>query len=155
MRPSGEAAPRYIPGVLKLNTPSPDGVTTITPPLPPSAATSAIAASAAACAPSRPMRTASLIAWATPTRMKYSPAPVHDRSVHLDPALRGEDRAAAGVEMGIVLEHQDRRLDGVERRAAAREERRAGIERTAQSRTDRLLFDGGDPVPFDHAGAAM
>ena len=41
-RPSGEATPRYIPGVLKPRRRRPRAVTRITPPLPPSAPTSAI-----------------------------------------------------------------------------------------------------------------
>ena len=66
--------------------------------------------------------------------------PVHDRGVHLDPALIGEDRAAAGVEMGIVLEHPHRRLDRVERGAARVEDRAAGVERAVQSGADRRLL---------------
>ena len=40
---------------------------------------------------------------------------VHDRGVELDAAVLGQRGAAAGVELGVVLEHDDRRLDGVER----------------------------------------
>ena len=42
---------------------------------------------------------------------------VHDRRVELDAAVLGQRGAAPGVELGVVLEHDDGGLDGVERRS--------------------------------------
>jgi hypothetical protein len=50
---------------------------------------------------------------------------VHDRGVEFLASFVREDRAAAGVEVGIVLQHAHGGLHRVERRAAACEHRRA------------------------------
>ena len=63
---------------------------------------------------------------------------VHDRGVELVRALMGEDRAFAGVEQRVVLQHMDRRLDRVEARAAFLQHLVAGLERIARARRDRL-----------------
>jgi hypothetical protein len=62
-------------------------------------------------------------------------AAVHDRGVEFDGAVGGEDRAAAGVELGRILEASHRRLDRVECAAARRQHRGSGIERGGERGT--------------------
>ena len=80
---------------------------------------------------------------------------VHDRGVHLDPALIGEDRAAPGVEMGVVLEHAHRRLDRVDRAAAARQDLGAPLQRQIERGADRGVFLRAVAAALDNARAAM
>ena len=69
-------------------------------------------------------------------RHRTGPArrPVHDRGVQFVDPVIGEHRSAPGVEQRIVLQHGHRRAHRVERRAARRQHRPAGIERGAQPR---------------------
>ena len=71
------------------------------------------------------------------------------------PAFGIEHRALAGVEMRRFLQHQDGRLDRVDRLAAAREHGLAGIERAIEIGADRALLFGRKSVAVDHAGAAV
>src|SRR6059036_3251933 len=50
----------------------------------------------------------------------------HDRCVHFDRAVAGENRAATRVEARVVLERAHRAFHGVQRRAARREDAPAG-----------------------------
>src|SRR6266508_3307370 len=50
----------------------------------------------------------------------------HDRCVHFDRAVAGENRAATRVEARVVLERAHRAFHGVQRRAAGREDVPAG-----------------------------
>ena len=91
----------------------------------------------------------------TGDRAGVAVAAVHDRGVHLDAPVIGEDRTAPRVEMRIVLEHPDRRLDRVQRGAAARQDRRACVERAVQRRADRLVLGRRHSRALDHPGPAM
>jgi len=62
-------------------------------------------------------------------RAALEPVAFHDRRVHLDGAVVGEDRAAARVEAGMILEHADGALDRVEGGAALGENLPAGQRR--------------------------
>jgi hypothetical protein len=88
-------------------------------------------------------------------RARRARPPVHDRRVELMCLVPGEDRAPSGIEIGIVLEHQHRRLDGVERIAAGRQDLRSGIERPVQRRPDRGVRFRSRPRRLDDAGAAV
>ena len=63
---------------------------------------------------------------------------VHDRGVELDAPVLGQRRAAAGVELRVVLEHHDGGLDGVERRAAGRQHRVPGLDGGGRARAHAL-----------------
>ena len=58
----------------------------------------------------------------------FHAAAVHEECVELDAAVGGEEAAAAGVEGGVVFEDGDGGFDGIEGRAAAREDTIAGFE---------------------------
>ena len=73
---------------------------------------------------------------------------VHDRGVELHAPVLGERRAATGVELRVVLEHHDGGLDRVERRAAGRQHRMAGLDRGRRARAHPLGPLGvGDRAP--------
>jgi hypothetical protein len=57
------------------------------------------------------------------------PIPHHDRGVQLHGGVGGEDRAAAGVEAGMILQGPDRGLDRLERAAAGGQQPPAGQRR--------------------------
>ena len=76
---------------------------------------------------------------------------LHHRRVELDPAVLGQRGAAARVEDRVVLEHDDRGLDRVERAAAGREH---GVSRPpppaaapARMRSSRSGSVGTRPAP--------
>ncbi len=58
---------------------------------------------------------------------------LHDGGVHLDGTGRGQHRAVAGVEAGMVLEHPHRRLDGIEGVSVGGEDAPAGQHRLADA----------------------
>jgi hypothetical protein len=60
-------------------------------------------------------------------------AAVHEEGVELDAAVGGEKAAAAGVEGGVVFEDGDGCFDGIEGRAAAREDGIAGFKGVADT----------------------
>ena len=84
------------------------------------------------CRPSASTARAARIGLRTPRTAATAPAArvgaVHDRRVELDAPVLGQRGAAAGVELGVVLEHDDGGLDGVERRAAGRQHRVPGLD---------------------------
>jgi hypothetical protein len=65
---------------------------------------------------------------------------VHDRRVELVGPVISEDRALAGVEIGVVLEHAGRRFDCIERGAALGEDRRSGGKRAIERGAYLLVF---------------
>jgi hypothetical protein len=64
---------------------------------------------------------------------------IHDDSVELDAAFEVQVRTDAGVERRIVFEDDDGRFHSFHRRAAARKNLPAGLERTAHARA--AIFD--------------
>ena len=44
---------------------------------------------------------------------------IHDRGIHFVCASAGKDRAFAGIEMRIILQHLDRNFDRIEARSTA------------------------------------
>jgi len=79
----------------------------------------------------------------------------HDGGVHLQPRIRGEDRATGGVEERVVLQRHHGGGDGIERRTAFGEDFPARFERGAQG---GVVGIGGGLVQRggrNGAGAAM
>ena len=58
--------------------------------------------------------------------------------VELDAAVLGQRGATAGVELGVVLEHDDRRLDGIERGAAIGQHGVPGLDGRRRARAHAL-----------------
>ena len=85
------------------------------------------------CRPSSSTARAAAIGLRMPVIAATAPAarsaPAHDRRVVDDRAALVQRRAAAGVEDRVVLEHDHRRLDRVERVAACVQHRVAGVDR--------------------------
>ena len=80
----------------------------------------------------------------------FHAAAVHEKGVELDAAVGGEEAAATGVEGGIVFEDGDRGLNGVDGRAAARENLVADLEGVAHAG-----FVGGGCVGGNGPGPAV
>ncbi len=80
---------------------------------------------------------------------------LHQRGVEFVAAVGVEHRAEACVEARRILEHDDRGDDRIERAAAARQHRVAGIERAVEVGADRRFVLGAQGVAFDDTGAAM
>ena len=66
-------------------------------------------------------------------RARFQRLPIHDRRVQLVRPGAGKDRAFAGIEMRIVLEHAHGRFGRVETRSAALQNFVAGGQRALQS----------------------
>ena len=79
---------------------------------------------------------------------------VHDGGIEFVSALGGEDRAAAGVELVIILEQHHDRFDGVERAAAGIEHLDAERQRAGQ-RVGVLADALGRCGLVDHSRAAV
>jgi hypothetical protein len=79
----------------------------------------------------------------------------HDRRVMFDPALVSEDGAAAGVEMRVVLQDPDRRLDRLQRGAAAVEQGAAGLQRLVERGSAARILFVGQRAPLDDPAPAM
>ena len=79
---------------------------------------------------------------------------IHQRGVQLVAAVMGEYRALAGVEMGVVLEHGDRRGHRVQGRFAGSQLFMALAQGLFQHHADRY-FIGRGHLAADHARAAM
>ena len=80
---------------------------------------------------------------------------VHDGGVQLVTAGRGEDRPAPGVEQGIVLHDLNGGLDRIQRRAAAFQHGRPGVQRALQRRAIGRVLLGRQAGPLDHARPAV
>jgi len=57
-------------------------------------------------------------------------AAIHDRGIQFEGPLDRHHRPPSGVEQRIVLEHANRFLDGIQRRASFAQDRRASRQRT-------------------------
>ena len=83
------------------------------------------------------------------------PVAVHDGGVEHGKAVLVEDRAAAGVELWIVLHGAHRGDDRIQARATLLEHRVAGIERRRESGAVRGLALGRHLRAFDDAGTPV
>jgi hypothetical protein len=80
---------------------------------------------------------------------------VHHRRVELVGALIGEDGAAPGVEMRVVLQDAGRPLDRVQGPAALGENPGAGGERAIERGADVAVLLRSRLPPLDHSGTAV
>ena len=81
--------------------------------------------------------------------------PIHDAGVHFIGAGAGKDRAFAGIEMRIILQHADCGFDRVETRSARVQNFAAGAESVLDSRTIFPLAFGSHFAALDRAGSTM
>ena len=85
-------------------------------------------------------------------RAALEPVALHDRGVHLDRAIDGENRAAARVEAGMVFQGPDGALDRVEGGAAAGQHLPARLRRgphTVPKLVRRIRQVGAGPAVDD------
>jgi len=82
-------------------------------------------------------------------------AAVHDAAVELVGLVPGEDRALAGVEIGVIFHRDDGGGDRVHRAAAVVQDLRADGQRLVQRGPDFCILLGRDLVAFEGAGPAV
>src|SRR5205814_1998832 len=80
---------------------------------------------------------------------------IHDRGIHFVCASVGKDRAFAGIEMWIILQHSDRSFDCIEARSAAVQNFTTGAESMLDSSAIFLLAFRSHFAALDRAGSAM
>ena len=80
---------------------------------------------------------------------------VHDGRIELRLAFRCEDGPARGIEERVVFKNTNRRLDGIERRASAIENRGSGFDHFGERGAIGFVAVRSQLGAFDVAGAAV